>query len=58
MSYGGGELGVGGQFCNMSVTHAVTWNRVSGCQAHVQGPILIACWWYLCLQQETACSMS
>jgi hypothetical protein len=42
----------------VTVPRAGTWNRVSAGTAHVKGPISMAGSWYLCLQQEAACSMS
>jgi hypothetical protein len=42
----------------MTVPRAGTGNRESAGTVHVKGPVSIAGSWYLCLQQETACSMS
>ncbi len=52
------QLGVGCHFRNMTVPCAGTGNSESAGTAHVKGPVLMAGSWYLCLQQETACSMS
>jgi hypothetical protein len=51
-------VGVGVHFQNMTVPCAGTGNRESAGTANVKGPVLMAGSWYLCLQQETACSMS
>ncbi len=45
-------------FRNMTVPRAGNGDRESAGTAHVMGPVSIAGSWYLCLQQETACSMS
>ncbi len=42
----------------MTVPRAGDGNRESAGTAHVKGPVPMACSWYLCLQQETECSMS
>jgi hypothetical protein len=54
------RLQMGGvcHFRNMTMPRAGTGNRESAGTAHVKGPVSMACSWYLCLQQETACSMS
>jgi hypothetical protein len=54
------RLQMGGvcHFQNMTVPSAGTGIRESAGTAHVKGPVLMAGSWYLCLQQETACSMS
>jgi hypothetical protein len=52
-------VGVGGcHFRNMTVPREGTGNRVSAGTAHVKGSVSMAGSWYLCLQQERACSMS
>ncbi len=48
----------GCHFGNMTVPSAGTGNRESAGTLHVKGPVLMAGSWYVCLQQETACSMS
>jgi hypothetical protein len=50
----GGEC----HFRNMTVPRAGDGNRESAGTAHVKGPVSMAGSWYLCLQQETECSMS
>ncbi len=49
---------VGCYFWNMTLPSAGTGNRESADMEHVKGPVSMAGSWYLCLQQETACSMS
>ncbi len=50
----GGEC----HFRNMTVPRAGDGNRENAGTAHVKGPVSMACSWYLCLHQETECSMS
>ncbi len=52
------QLGGGCHFRNMTVPSAGTGNRESAGTVHVKGPVLMAGSWYLCLEQETACSTS
>jgi hypothetical protein len=43
---------------SLPVPRAGTGDHESAGTAHVKGPVSMAGSWYLCLQQETACSMS
>jgi hypothetical protein len=52
------QLGGGCHFRNMTVPRAGNGDRESAGTVHVKGPVSMAGSWYLCLQQEAACSMS
>ncbi len=48
----------GGHFRNMTVPRADTGNSESAGTEYIKGHASVPGSWYLCLQQETACSMS